>query len=1101
MPVLPVKNNYLKSYKTYELEALMITFKLNDKIVQAEQGQYLLEVARKNCVEIPTLCYHQALEPGGMCRMCAVEVQEGRRSRVVTSCNYPVSEGIEVRTDTEALRKGRRLIVELLLARCPETPFVQELARSYGVTETRFIKEHDDCIVCGLCTRICEKMGNSAISLTGRGVQIKVDTPFHLPTEACLGCGACVSVCPTGRIHLENTTLRNVTRIASEYDRGLKGRKPIYIPYPQAIPKVPAIDREVCVHFKTGGCMICSEVCPANAIDYEQQDEIIELSVGSIILAPGAECFDPSGLDHYGYAQYDNVVTSIEFERILSASGPTLGRLIRPSDKQAPKKIAWIQCVGSRDTNRCDHGYCSSVCCMYAIKEAMIAKEHSHDGLDCAIFNMDIRAYAKDYEKYYQRASRQDGVRFIKSKVHTVSQCHNSGDLTIRYTDETGVTHEEVFDMVVLSVGLEPSKETIDTAKKLNIELDKYHFAVTEPFYPVQTSRPGVYVCGAFQGPKDIPASIAEASAAACAAETILAQAHNALTVSTPKTEEISVANQPPRVGVFICKCGSNIAGVVNVADLEDYCNTLPNVVFTTQNLFTCSQDAQEQMKAMIQAHGINRVVVASCSPKTHEPIFMDTLQAVGLNKYLIEMANIRNQNSWVHAKFPESATKKAKDLVRMAISRAETLKPLNEKIIPVVKRALVIGGGVGGMNAALSLAKQGFPVTLVEKNSSLGGMALKLRKTIQGDDIQAYLRQLIENVRQERNIEVFTDAAIVQFGGCKGSFETTITTIHNKTERRIKHGVVIVATGAHEYPPVEYGYGQDDRIMTQVQLSDRLETQGDNELASVVMIQCVGSRNDERPDCSRVCCQHAVKNALAIKKLNPETQIYVLYQDVRTYGLLEDYYLEARKQGVIFIRFEKDSNPLVNATPEGLTVTVKDHILQQTLEISADLVALSAGVVPENTDQLSALMKLNRNPEGYLMEAHVKLRPVDMATDGFFLCGTAQGPKLIAETVSQALAAASRASTLLSQSEIRLSALTAKVDTDRCVKCLTCVRSCPFGVPAFNVQTGLIEIDEAQCQGCGVCACACPRQAIQVQGYEDDQLLCKIETLLTRRL
>jgi heterodisulfide reductase subunit A-like polyferredoxin len=845
-------------------------------------------------------------------------------------------------------------------------------------------------------------------------------------------------------------------------------------------------------------CYQCVDACLAKAIDHNQEPVEKNITVGSVILSSGTELYDPSVLaDLYRYKVSPNVMTSLEFERILSASGPTMGHLERPSDKTDPKKIAWLQCVGSRDTNKCGNGYCSSVCCMYAIKDAMIAKEHSHGNLDCTIFNMDIRTFGKDYEKYYLRAKDREGIRFVKARVHTITEVPGTGDLSIRFVDEAGAVMEETFSMVVLSVGLQVKESSVELAKRLGINLNKYKFAETDPFAPVATSRPGVYTCGIFQGPKDIPSSVTEAGAAACEAGVGLAEARGTDTKARTVPDEIDVEGATPRIGVFVCNCGINIGGVVNVPEIKEYSSKLPYVVYSDENLFTCSQDTQDKIKEKIIEHKLNRLVVASCSPKTHEKMFMETLEACGLNKYLFEMANIRNQNSWIHSKSPDLATQKAKDLVRMAVARAGTLRPLSEKVIPVNKRALVIGGGVAGMNAALGLGKQGFEVVLIEKEKELGGMARKLHHTIEGNDIRAYIKNLAGEVMGCEKIRVLTDTRIVGFGGYKGNFNTDIVTGPSKEKENIGHGIIIVATGANEYKPEEFLYGKESRVMTQVEFGDLLEEKGSSELSSVVMIQCVGSRNDKNQNCSRICCQNAIKNALAVKKQNPEAMVYILYRDIRTYGLLEDYYTEARKLGVIFIRFDEKTPPEVRSSSEGLIVEITDHILKRKLAIDADRVVLSAGVEAQDTEELSGIMKLGRNPEGFFIEAHVKLRPVDMPGDGIFLCGMAHGPKLISETIAQAKAAASRATTFLSKSEIKLSAITASVETDHCVKCLTCVRSCPFGVPAFNEKEGIIEIDEALCHGCGVCAGVCPRQTIQLSYYEDDQIMCKIDALL----
>jgi len=845
-------------------------------------------------------------------------------------------------------------------------------------------------------------------------------------------------------------------------------------------------------------CYQCVEVCLAKAVDHTQVHETKDIAVGSVILASGARPYNPEPVSNiYLYKQNPNVVTSLEFERLLSSSGPTMGHLVRPSDHEEPKKIAWLQCIGSRDTNKCGNTYCSSVCCMYAMKDAMIAKEHAGGNLETAIFYMDIRSFGKDYELYYNRAREREGVRFVKARVHSVIENPVNKNLILRFADENGKIMDEEFDMLVLSVGLEVPTESLEMAKRLGVDVNKHKFIDSQVFSPLASSRPGVYTCGTFQGPKDIPASVTEASAAAGLAGCEIAEARGTDTKTIVIPDELDISGQEPRVGVFVCNCGSNIAGVIDVPAVQAYAGTLPGVVFTDNNLFTCSQDTQGKIKDKILEQGLNRVVVASCSPKTHAPMFMETLEACGLNRYLFEMANIRNQDSWVHAFNPELATEKAKDLIRMAVARSLRLKPLKGKIIPVNKKALVLGGGIAGMNAALDLARQGFESTLIEKQDQLGGLGRKLHSTIEGEDVRAYVNKLTGQVRAENKITVLTSSTVVGFEGFQGNFKTTVKVNGDTDPQEIDHGVIILATGAGEYKPTEYLYGQDDRIVTQLQLGDRIADKGASDLDAVVMIQCVGSRNDERPNCSRICCQSAVKNALAIKKNSPDTQVFILYRDMRMYGLLEDFYTEARKQGIIFIRFQKEQPPVVTTSEEGVLIRVKDHVLQRDIEIRADLLALSAGVHPVGSEEISRTMKLNTNSEGFFLEAHVKLRPVDMGSEGVFLCGTAHGPKLITETIVQANAAASRAVTFLSKDKIKLSAIKAQVDPDHCVKCLTCVRSCPFEVPQFNVEEGEVQIDPALCQGCGVCACVCPRQTIKLNNYEDDQVTCAIDTLL----
>ena len=1077
----------------------MITFKLNGEQVQGEEGQYILQVAEKYGVEIPTLCHHKALEPAGMCRLCTVELFDGRRTRFVTACNYPIWEGMEVRTDTEPVHQGRKLIVELLLARCPNVPVLKELAKRYGIQSPRFKTEDDDCILCGLCTRICERMGNSAISLTGRGVDMKVDTPFHVQTEVCMACGACVSVCPTGHIKLEDITKHAVRTIPSEYDMGLKGRKPIYVPYAQAIPNTPAIDRSKCIHFKTGGCKICTEFCGVNAIDHTQEDEILELQVGSIILAPGFQPFDPARFDTYAYARLPNVITSMELERILSASGPTMGHLVRPSDHKDAKKIAWLQCVGSRNLNRCDHAYCSSVCCMYAIKEAVIAKEHSGDDLDCAIFYMDMRTHGKDFERYYDDARDKHGVRFIRSRVHTVGPVPGTDDLSIRYTTEAGKALEEAFDLVILSVGLETSPEALELAAKLGVELTEGGFCRTDSFHPVATSREGVYVCGAFQGPKDIPQSVIEASSAAAMAGAALAPARNTLTKTREMPVERSVLGERPRIGVFVCHCGINIGGVVDVRGVCEYARNLPYVEYVTDNLYSCSQDTQETMAAVIEQNNLNRIVVAACTPKTHEPLFQETLINAGLNKYLFEMTNIRNQDSWVHKDNPALATEKAKDLVRMAVAKVALTEPLRETELEINQRALVVGGGISGLVAAKTLSDHGYQVNLVEKTSSLGGQARNLFRTWKGEDVQENLAQLIEALEADDRIRVHLGTALERVEGFVGSFKSTLTSVDG--EETVEHGVAVLATGAAEFKPPEYLYGEDPRVLTHLELDRKFIEQDPalKEVKTAVFIQCVGSREPGRPYCSRVCCTHSVESALHLKKLNPDMAVYILYRDIRTYGEREQIYKQARESGIIFIRFSLDRKPHVTAAEAGLKIEVFDPILDSPILLQADLLALASAIVPYEDEKLAQFFKVPRNDDGFFVEAHAKLGPSEFATDGVFLCGNAHYPKPIDEAVAQAQAAASRAVTLLARKTIATSGTVAYVNPLICSSCGVCIDICPYSAPAFVKEgrlAGKAEINPVLCKGCGLCVSSCRSGALNLRGFEEGQIMAMIDEI-----
>ena len=904
--------------------------------------------------------------------------------------------------------------------------------------------------------------------------------PRYVDPEKCTGCGICEEKCPK--------------KIKSEYEQGLTVRKAIFSLFPQALPNTRAIDRDICIYFKNGKCKACEKFCDAGAIDWEDTGKEFELNVGAVILSPGLNRYDPSVRPELGFGRWPNVISSIQFERILSASGPYQGTVMRPGDKKHPKKVAWIQCVGSRDSHNANP-WCSSVCCMYATKQAMTAKDHDPD-IEPTIFYMDIRAFGKDFDKYVDRAKEEYGVRYQRAMISAVREEAGTGNLIMRYAGPDGTLIDENFDMVVLSIGFEPHAEAVEFAKIFDIELNAHRFPKTPPLMPVETTRPGVYVTGIYQGPKDIPETVMQGSAVAGSAMALLSEARGTEVVVKEQPPEKDITEEEPRIGVFVCHCGINIASVVDVKGVAAYAETLPHVVYAGNDLFTCSQDAQEKMKELIEEHRLNRIVVSACSPKTHEPIFQDTMEACGLNKYLFEMANIRNQDSWVHSEAPQEATEKANELVRMAVARSATLQPLYEKQIPVNQKGLVIGGGVAGMNAALGLADQDFEVVLVEKEAELGGLANRLTATIEGADVRDYLDDLIEKVSAHSKIQVLTNALIISFTGSQGNFTTEILVGPQMIQRKIDHGAAIVATGANEYQPKEFLYGQNPRVMTQLELAERLQKGEAGDAAKVVMIQCVGSRNEDNPNCSRICCQSAIKNALQLKKINPEADIFILYRDIRTYGLLEDYYAEARRQGILFFPFDPEDPPVAESFEDGVLVSFKDQMLDRSLTVKADILALSAGMVPEDIEELSSILKLARNPEGFLMEAHIKLRPVDMATEGIFLCGTAHSPKLLSETISQAYASAARATTFLSQTELTLSAVTAQVEAEKCASCLVCVRSCPYNVPKIN-EEGVSEIDAATCHGCGICAAECPAKAIQLSWYEDDQILCKVDALL----
>ncbi|MBW1829234.1 MAG: CoB--CoM heterodisulfide reductase iron-sulfur subunit A family protein, partial [Deltaproteobacteria bacterium] len=766
-----------------------------------------------------------------------------------------------------------------------------------------------------------------------------------------------------------------------------------------------------------------------------------------------------------------------------------------------PKKIAWVQCAGSRNIGPGDVSYCSSVCCMYALKEAIVTKERFHDDIEASVFYMDMRTFGKDYELYYQRARDDFGVRFVRCRPHTVDFHPEENDLSICYvTDSDSSIQKETFDMVVLSTGFCISADGIELAENLGIDLNEHHFARTEPFNPVTTSKPGIYACGLFESPKDIPETIVQSSAAACMASRDLESLKADAAPDVVMSPERDVSTEEPRVGVFICDCGENIGGTVDVPGLVEYSQSLAHVALSESVGHGCSRDSLEQIKKAITELNLNRVVIGGCSPRTHETLFQDTIRQAGLNKYLVEMANIRDQDTWVHKNYPQMATVKSKDLLRMAVGSVALAHPLADHVLPMNKDLLVVGGGVTGMNAALSLADQGFRIFLAERSKELGGVAKDIHRTLEGEDVQAYMSDLIERTLNHDRIQVLTQAIIVDHTGMLGMFKTGLQIGPRMAYRQITHGATIMATGALPNRPKEYLLDEHQAVVTQLELDAILENQKEKAATwqDVVMIQCVGSRCPENPNCSRVCCQSAVKNALRILDLHPEAQIYVLYRDMRTYGFQEDYYRIARERGITFIKYDAEDKPLVKEAGERVSVTFHEPILDRKIEVSADCLVLSTGLVADDeaTEDLGMIFKLPRTSDGYFLEDHIKLRPVDLPVPGFLVAGTAHAPKTIRESIGQAQAAAGRALTLFAKDTINLGAAVAKVDSKKCAACLICVRACPFDIPFINAD-GYSEIDPAKCHGCGVCAADCPAKAIQLMQYEDDQIMAKVDGLL----
>ena len=919
--------------------------------------------------------------------------------------------------------------------------------------------------------------------------QVRLKTrPRYIDEDKCTGCTTCMEYCPV--------------EYPDAFNQDISMNKAVHVYFSQASPLVAYID-DSCLYLKEGKCDICRGVCGADAIDFRQVPVKREIKVGAVILSSGITPFDPSVREEYGYGKYANVVTSMDYERLLSSTGPYGGQVLRTSDKAHPENIAWIQCVGSRRVTQGDNSYCSGVCCTYTQKQVILTKDH-HSDAQCTVFHNDIRSFGKDFERYFSRADQLDGTRFIRSYASIAGENPETGNIRIRYaTTDEGVKEEE-FDMVVLSVGLNPPKNKEQLAEQFGIDLNDHGFVASDSANPVQTSKDGIFVSGAFQGPTDIPESVFSASGAGTRVGEMLDYRRGKLAKDRIYPEERDVSAEAPRIGVFVCHCGANISSVVDVFNCVDYAKSLPHVVYATNQLFSCATNSAKEITDLAQEKGLNRVVIAACSPRTLEPLFRDTLREAGLNQYYMDMANIREHCSWVHSKEKDAATQKAKDIIRMSVARAAQLEPLSEFDLPVHKRALVVGGGIAGMTCALSIAAQGHPVHLVEKADQLGGMARRIHTTLEGLDVQTHLDDLIAKIYTNPLIHVSHNAEILSVDGYVGNFVTTLVSEGVKTQ--IKHGASVLAIGADVYEPTEYLYGESDKIFTHIDLGGEIAkdnpevTQAEN----LVMIQCVGCRNEDREYCSRVCCGHAVKNALHLKEINPEMNIYILFRDVRTYGFREDAYREACEKEVRFIRYTPEEPPQVEAAKEGgkeiLRVSVPDPVLGQALELDADILSLAAAVIPaQSTQNMANLFKVTLSPDNFFKEAHVKLKPVEFAADGVFLCGTAHYPKHIPEAINQACGAAGRVLTLLSRDTVTASGSVCVVRENECVACAACISACTYDAIEFKVtpKGNKAWVNPVLCKGDGLCNAKCPTNAIVLKHFTDGALIGQIDAAL----
>ena len=928
-------------------------------------------------------------------------------------------------------------------------------------------------------TEVTGSEGNYAVTVTQK--------PRYVDMDKCIACGMCAEKCPK--------------KVDDEFNMGLSKRKAIYIKYGQTVPLKYAIDESACLYLQKGKCRACEKFCPTGAINFDEKETTRTITAGALILSPGYQPFNPAQYDYTGYGRIPDVVTSMEYERMLSAGGPFMGHLVRPSDNVEPLNIAWVQCVGSRSINRHDRSYCSGVCCMYAIKQCLVTADHLPSAAAQTVFYMDMRTHGKEFDRYYEDAVHK-GVRFIRERPHTIDPGPGGCGVSMTWMDKAGAKRTEIFDLAVLSVGMEPAADAQQLSKAAGIQLNEWGFARTDPFAPSQSTRKGICIGGSFSGPMAIPRSVTQASTAAGKVAMALSAVKGTLTKEKTYPEETDVQNQEPRIGVFVCSCGVNIAGVVDVGAVAAYAKTLPGVVFVENNLFTCSTDTQVVIGDKIKELGLNRVVIAACTPRTHEPLFQETLQDTGLNGFLLEMANIRNHNSWVHKDTPEMATQKAKDQVRMAVSRVALASALQPLAVPVNQKALVIGGGLSGMTAALGFAEMGYETLLLEKSDQLGGNARFLEKTADGLPVQPILERMFAEVDSREGVTVMRNSTLVAAGGSVGNFYGRIRT--GKSEKGVTFGVAVMATGGRETKPAEYLYGSDPAVFTHQEF-DAFATSKPAAVRNaecVVFIQCVGSRNAERPYCSRVCCAHTVKKAIELKEMDPEKEVFVLYRDIRTYGVNETWYHKARQLGVVFMQYEPENKPEVRREDGKIVVMATDHILQQPVALYTDFLVLAAAIAPEGTADLSKLFKFSVNEDGFVNEAHPKLRPVDMSVDGLFVAGLCHYPKPLDESIAQARAAMSRASVLLSKTEMKLDPVKSFV-TEQCDGCALCLDVCPYNaiqLTEYQGRDGIqkrVETDSATCKGCGICTATCPKGGIHVAGFTMDQLMAQVSALI----
>jgi heterodisulfide reductase subunit A len=958
--------------------------------------------------------------------------------------------------------------------------------------------------------------------------------PRYVSVERCNNCGLCAQVCPVER--------------PDPYEGDLSPQKAIYRPPLRAIPDAYVIDMAICTR-----CGQCVAACPTGAVDLDMAPSEETLSIGAVILSPGFAPFDARLKGEFGFGRYDNVLNSLQFERMVSIAGSTGARIRRPSDGRAPRRIAFIHCVGSRDMS-IGKGYCSSACCMYTAKQVKVAKRLQPD-LEIVVFYMDIRAHGKDFDAYFAEVEALPGVSYRRSMVSSLHQRQNR-NLLVNFVAEDGKVSEEEFDMVVLAVGFGAPQGVQELGRGLGVSLNEYGFGVTDPFAPDQSSRPGVLLGGSFREPKDIPETVVEASAAAANAARLLHVASAERTATAPG-EERDVSWERPRVGVFLCAC-PEVTATVDVEAVAEHARGLRDVALVQVVTEACSREGLAAMAAAAREANLNRVVLAGCTALRLQGAFREMVESAGLNANLLELVNLRGEVAWAHGDNGRAATRKAQSLVEMGVAGVLRREPFRPPVEPLSRRVLVIGGGLAGMTAALTLSDLGYPADLVEQSDRLGGQLHHLRIVAGGGDPQRVLADLIERLSSAPGVRVHLNTTVERVTGRLGHFYATLRSADGVTEDE-EYGAVIVATGGQPVVPTEYLYGQDPRVVTQRELEGMLVDWETGRLVDwetgrlvdwetgkvadasnpptpnlptpnlptpnlptpnlptpnlpsrVVMIQCVGSREPDRPYCSRVCCTKAVLNALALKKRNPQTQVTILYREMRTYGFREDLYRQAREAGVVFLRYDLEHKPKVsgshvsgfrleepptsNLKPETLKpetlqveacleVRVTEPIAGREVVLPADLLVLSVGIAPNDNGPLAEALGVPLDSNGFFREEHPKMRPLDFTRRGIFVCGLAHSPRGVDETIAMAQGAAMRAVSLLARGQVEAPRTVARVNTRLCSACGLCVEACPYGARVLEPGALYAEVLEFLCQGCGVCAMVCPNKATQQIGF-----------------